>query len=75
MQQHRLLTKLLALRVKIRNFDKVFLYVPIFIPDAKTQILFNVSNKNCFTLSFDSRSTDRKTVDTQLEYRVDIDGG
>ena len=28
--------------------------------------------KNCFTLSFDSWSTDSKTVDTQLEYQNDI---
>ena len=48
------------------------LRVPIFIPDAQTQIMFNDSNKNSFTLSFDSWSTDRKTVDTQLEYQIDI---
>ena len=52
------------------NFDK--LNVPIFFPDAPTQILFGDSNKNSFRLSFDSRSTDRKTVDTQLEYEIDI---
>ena len=34
--------------------------------------MFNDSIKNSFTLSFDSWSTDRKTVDTQLEYQVDI---
>ena len=54
------------------NFDKLFLFVPIIIPDASTQIMFNDSIKNSFTLSFDSWSTDRKTVDTQLEYQVDI---
>ena len=32
----------------------------------------NDSIKNTFTLSFDSRSTDRKTVDTQLENQVDM---
>ena len=53
-------------------FLELFSYVPIFIPDAQTQIMFIDSIKNSFTLSFDSWSTDRKTVDTQLEYQVDI---
>ena len=35
-------------------------------------MLFNGSLKNSFTISFDSWSTDRKTVDTQLENQVDI---
>ena len=34
--------------------------------------MFNDSIKKNFTLSFDSWSTDRKTVDTQLQYQVDI---
>ena len=45
-------------------FDKLFSYLPIFIPDAQTQIKFIDSNRNSFTLLFDSWSTDRKTVDT-----------
>ena len=45
------------------NFDKIFLIVPIFIPDAPTQIMFNGSFKNSFPLSFDSWSMDRKTFD------------
>ena len=32
--------------------------------------MFNDSNKNSFTLSFDSWSPERKTVDTQLEYQT-----
>ena len=54
------------------NFVELISYVPIFIPDAQTQIMFIDSIKNSFTLSFGSWSTDRKTVDTQLEYQVDI---
>ena len=54
------------------NFDKLFLYVPILIPDAQTQIMFNNSITDSFTLSFDSWTSDRKTVDTQLEYQVDL---
>ena len=38
----------------------LFLYVPKFLPDAQTQIMYNDSIKNSFTLSFDSGSTDRK---------------
>ena len=56
------------------NFDKLYLCVPILFPDAQTLIMFNDSIKNCFTLSFDSWSTHRKPVDTQLEYQVDIGG-
>ena len=34
--------------------------------------MFNDSDKNSFTLSFDSWSTDRKSVDTLLQYQIDI---
>ena len=54
------------------NFDKLFLFVPKFIPDAQTQIMFNDSIRNSFTFSFDSWSTDRTTVDSQLQYQVEI---
>ena len=54
------------------NFNKLFLYVPIFIPDAQTQAKFNDSFKNNFTLSFDHWTSDRKTVDTQLGNQFDI---
>ena len=36
------------------------------------QILFNDYIENSFTFSFDSWSTERKTVDTQLDAQVDI---
>ena len=36
--------------------------------------MFNDSIKDSFTLSFDSWTSDRKTVDTQLEYQADIGG-
>ena len=42
------------------NFDNLLLFVPIFIPDAKTQILFKDSFKKSFAISFDSCSSDRK---------------
>ena len=34
--------------------------------------MFNDSIESSSTLSFDSGSTDRNTVDTQLEYQFDI---
>ena len=53
------------------NFDKLFLFVPIFIPDAQTQIMFIDSNKNSFILYFDSWITDGRGFDTQLDYQFD----
>ena len=46
--------------------------MPIFNPDAQTQATFNDSLKDSYTLSFDHWTSDRKTVDTRLEYQVDI---
>ena len=55
------------------NLDIIILFVPLFIPDAQTEIMFKDSIKRSFTLSFDSWSTARKTaVKTQLEDQVDI---
>ena len=54
------------------NFDKSFFYIPIFIPNAQIQLLFDDCFKSSFTLSFDSWSTDGKTVHTQLDYQVNI---
>ena len=42
----------------------------MFIPDAQTQEMFNDFFRNSFTLSFDSWSTDRETVNFQLEYEL-----
>ena len=55
--------------VKIYN---LFLYVPIFFPDAETQINFYNSTKSSFTLSFDCWTSGRKTFDAQLEYEIEI---
>ena len=53
-------------------FGKTIFIVPIFIPDAQTQIMFHNSIENSFTLSLESWSTDRKTVDIQLEHQFGI---
>ena len=48
--------------------DKFFFYVPIFIPDAQTRMMFIDSIKKSFTSSFVLWTSDGKTIDTQLEY-------
>ena len=52
---------------------KLLFFVLKLNSNASTQILFKDSIENSFTLSFDSWSIDRKTIDTQLKYQVDID--
>ena len=54
------------------TINSLYLYVPTFLPDTQTQLMFNDSIKNSFTLSFDSWTTERKIVNTGLEYQVDI---
>ena len=53
------------------NFIIFFNTFQYFFPMLK-QILFNDYIENSFTFSFDSWSTERKTVDTQLDSQVDI---
>ena len=54
------------------TINRLYLYVPTFIPDAATQTMFNKSIQSSFTLSFDSWRTDRRIVNTGLEFQVDI---
>ena len=35
------------------TINSLYLFVPTFIPDVETQLMFNDSIKNSFTLSFD----------------------
>ena len=53
------------------TFNNSYLYVPIFIPSAETQVMFNESIKNNYTYLFDSLNTDRKVVIDGLEFQVD----
>ena len=46
----------------------------MFVPDAQRQIMFNDSIKDKFFLSFVSWTSDRKTVDTQLECQAHFGG-
>ena len=52
--------------------DKFYLYVSTFIPDPATRRTFNDSIKNSLTLSFHSWFTDRKLIETGLEYQLVI---
>ena len=57
------------INVTIKN---LYLFVPIFIPDAETQTIFNKAIQNTFTLSFDEWTTDRRIANTGLEFQLDI---
>ena len=46
------------------------LFVPILIPDAKTQVRFNDSIQNTFTSSFDSWTTKKKFL--ILDYNMEL---
>ena len=48
------------------------LFVPTFIPSVETQAMFIEPIKNIYTISFDSKYTDRKLVIDGLEFQADI---
>ena len=52
--------------------NSVYLFEPILTPNSETQVLFNESIKNNFTLTFDSWYTERKIVTDGGEFQVDI---
>ena len=52
------------------TLNSLYLYVPSIIPSPETQIMFIDSIKNSFTLSFNSWTSDRKIVNTGLEFQV-----
>ena len=54
------------------TINSLYLFVPTLIPDAATQNMFNNSIKDNFKISFDSWTSERKVVNTGLEYQVDI---
>ena len=53
--------------------NSLYLFVPILTPNSETQVLFNESIKNNYTLTFDSWYTERKIVTDGGEFQVDID--
>ena len=52
--------------------ESLHLFVPIFIPSLEKQVLFNNSNKNNFTPSHSSWTTDKKNVFTGKENHLGI---
>ena len=54
------------------TIKSVNLFDPTLIPDAATQTMFNNSKKDNFKISFDSWTSEKKVVNTGLEYQLDI---
>ena len=59
------------INVTINSF---YLYVPILIPNTETQVMFNESSKNSYTITYDSWYTERKVSPDGKELQVDIGG-
>ena len=56
------------------TINNLCLYVPIVIPNAQTQVMFNESIKNNYTIIFDSWYTECKTSNDGRELPIDIGG-
>ena len=54
------------------TIESLFLYVPIFIPNSQTQVMFNEAIMNKYTITFDSWYTERKFSSDGRELQVDI---
>ena len=54
------------------TINSLYLFVPTLTPNTETQVLFNESIKNNYTLTFDSWYTERKIVTDGGEFQVDI---
>ena len=54
------------------TINSLYLFVPIITPNSETQVMFNESIKNKYTLTFDSWYTERKIVTDGGEFQVDI---
>ena len=50
----------------------LYLYVPVNTPNSETQLMFNESIKNNYTITFDSWYTERKIVSDGGEFQVEI---
>ena len=61
-------TTLSEATVNIVKINNLHLFVPTLIPSSETQVKFDNSVKNSFTISIDSRITTRRVSDTQIEY-------
>ena len=54
------------------TINSLYLYVPQLIPSTSTQVMFNESIMNNYTITFDSRYTERKISNDGRELQVDI---
>ena len=52
--------------------NSLYLFVPILIPNKQTQVMFNESIMNNYTITFDSWYTERKISNDGRELQVDI---
>ena len=54
------------------TINSLYLYIPQFIPSTTTQLMFNESIMNNYTISFDSWYTERKISNDGRELQIDI---
>ena len=54
------------------TINSLYLYVPQLIPNTQTQLMFNESIMNNYTITFDSWYTERKISNDGRELQVDI---
>ena len=54
------------------TINSLYQFVPKLTPNSETQVMFNESIKNNYTLTFDSWYTERKIVTNGGEFQVDI---
>ena len=54
------------------TLTNLYLFVPILVPNSQTQLMFNESLMNNYTITFDSWYTERKISNDGRELQVDI---
>ena len=70
--QNTVYTTLPAATVIIAHIDQLHLFVPMLTSSPETHSKIKNSIKECFTLSFDFWTTERRVNYTQLVYQFDI---
>ena len=60
-----------AIQINV-TINSPYLFVPLITPNSETQVIFNESIKNNYTLTFDSWYTEGKIVTDGGEFQVDI---
>ena len=54
------------------TINSLYLFAPMITPNSETQVMFNESIKNNYTLTFDSWYTERKVVTDGGDFQIDI---